>query len=577
MAFVTFRGATLLLALGLGACTTAASRPGVGARLSHAAARKGATLFGLACLAGFVAMHARGPALGHRTSAAHIAEVLGKTVEGERCVVHLPRELSPSETVRTLEDCEFRVARAEEVLGVTRRPKLIAYFYRDEHEKRALMGAGRIYIAKPWRGEVHLQRSTWPHPILAHEVVHVIAAETARGPFRVAGTLGGWLPDPALIEGTAVAVAWDLRDGMTPHQWARAMLELDRLPPARDLMGLSFLLSPARQAYTATGSLLAFVRETQGAEVLRRAYRTGDLAGATGLSVEELERRWHAHLRRVSLPDDAMDRARARFARPSIWSAICPHQVAQLREALGADLAAGDYRAVRRTCAELTRIDPGDLGARATLVGALAEVGEVAAAEAELEALVGSAGAPPPFVARAEERMADALWRAGEAERAGAIYRALVDEPMDEDSARNIELKALAIEGGEPSRALLFELMVGREPPSASVAEVMHLAARLDAAREDGLGAYIASRQLARHGRYDLAQRELTRAVERGLPSARLRREAARMSGEALYATGDLAGAARRYRAIEASEDFSVADHDQARDWLARITWRRAR
>src|SRR5690606_13490283 len=102
----------------------------------------------------------------------------------------------------------IRVAQAERALGVSQRERVTAFFFRNAAEKRALMGASNTYIAKPWRNEVYLQVGEWPHPVLFHEIVHVVVGNVGRGPFRIAGTLGGLLPSPAIIEGVAVAAAW---------------------------------------------------------------------------------------------------------------------------------------------------------------------------------------------------------------------------------------------------------------------------------------------------------------------------------------------------------------------------------
>ena len=54
----------------------------------------------------------------------------------------------------------------------------------------------------------------------------------------------------------------DAREGLTPHQWARAMLEVDLAPPLTSVEGLSFLLQPASRAYTSAGSFLRWVMDT---------------------------------------------------------------------------------------------------------------------------------------------------------------------------------------------------------------------------------------------------------------------------------------------------------------------------
>ena len=194
----------------------------------------------------FLAAMGFAPQLGHASSRAYIDEQLGRVLPGTRCVLHAPRELPLDSAERLLDDCEFSVAQAEQGLGVTATQPVHAFFYRSMEEKRRLMGAGATFIAKPWRDEVHLQLGGWPHPVLAHEVVHAVARYASRGPFAVSGTLGGWFPNPGLIEGVAVAIAWDDRDGLTPDEWSAALLALDEFEVAEAFeVPLAFLMDPA--------------------------------------------------------------------------------------------------------------------------------------------------------------------------------------------------------------------------------------------------------------------------------------------------------------------------------------------
>src|SRR5690606_14621288 len=121
------------------------------------------------------------------------------------------------------------VRAVEATLGARGPARIRAFFFRDEHDKKRLMGAAHTYVAKPWREEVYLQVAPYPHPVLGHELAHVIAGSFGRGPFRIAGAAGGWLPNPGLIEGVAVAAS-PHDDDLTDAQWARAMMQIGILP-----------------------------------------------------------------------------------------------------------------------------------------------------------------------------------------------------------------------------------------------------------------------------------------------------------------------------------------------------------
>jgi len=556
-----FRATTLVWLVALGSLAVATwdrERAAVVARV-----RRGPAFVGIAAVAAGVALHAMGPEVGHRTSNHAIEEMLGATLHGERCVVHVPRELERARAERLRDDCDYRVHRAELALGVTQRTPVHAYFYRSLEEKRRWMGAARVYIAKPWRDEVHLQLRDWPHSVLAHEVVHVVAKNASRGPFEVAGAWGGLLPNPGWIEGIAVAVEWPVVDGMDPHQHMAALRELDRLPPLETVMSTRFMTLSPRVAYGAAGSFVAFLLERYGSDQVRDAHRYATTDRIDEL--ESLETEWHAHLEAQRLPDGALALTELRYRRSSIFATTCPHRLARLRVDLAGDLAAGDDDAVLETCDEMLAIEPAALSAQVARIGALARRGEPV--DAAYEALE---GAPPPVFDSAREAHADALWERGELAAAAAIYEALLQRPQTEGAARGREVKLLALrEGGEQAN-VVRRILIDR---TASAPVIVHLARRLDALRTDGLGAYLESRQLLFEHRYELALERVEVALERSLPSARLTREAQRMEAMCLFVAGRLEQSEGAWRAM--AEDPLVAA--EASDWLARIAYVRER
>ena len=214
----------------------------------RATSRVGTVLGTAGVLVIVMASYWHGDTLGHWVSKDYVVERLGKTEKGQHCVVHMPRETPPEDAQRLLEDCDFQVARTRALVGVRADDPITAYFFRNQHEKKDLIGIGRTLIAKPWRREVYLQMARWPHPVLGHEVVHAVLSEAGRGPFAVAATWGGLIPNPGIIEGAAVALAWDIRDDLDPDQWSRIMVDREELPAADALMSVRFSSLPARRA-----------------------------------------------------------------------------------------------------------------------------------------------------------------------------------------------------------------------------------------------------------------------------------------------------------------------------------------
>jgi tetratricopeptide (TPR) repeat protein len=514
-------------------------------------------------------------ALGHTTSSAHVAHTLGLAIEAAHCRVVVPAELSRHEAHGLAEECELRIKQHERALGVRENARITAYFFRSPAEKRALMGAARVYIAKPWRREAYLQLGGLPHPVLAHELAHVVARHAARGPFGVPGKLFGLIPEPTLVEGLAVALEPVSRDELTPHQWAKAAKAAKVAPPLSELLGPRFLSQNQALAYTLAGSFLRYVLDTYGAAKVRALYRSGDVQGTLGRSFTELEKSWEVALAAQPLPSQAEALARQRFERPGVFSQVCPHQVERLEGELGAVLAAGDGVRAERVCKELLAIDPGNTGTRATYAGTLAERGDREGVAHELTVLRGPPSAPASVIAHAESLVADASYVRGDFAAARGAYQGLLAAPQAEAELRQLEVKLLALAAGEPTRSIVAELLIGRAGKAVDARTAMHLIRRLYPLRRDGLAHYLEGRQLAIAGRPDLARAQLESALERGLPTRRLRVEAARNAAVTAFLVGALEAAAR-HAARLADADATLSERAESADMLQRIEHRRA-
>lgn len=563
--YLTYRATIVVAVLALSVLFDALWDPSAGALDVRGRGRRhlGALLVSAGALGVVAASYWHGDQLGHWVSEAYLVERLGKTEQGRDCVVHMPRETSPEDAKRLIEDCDFHVERTRKLVRATSTKPVTAYFFRSENEKKDLIGVGRTLIAKPWRGEVYLQMGGWPHPVLGHEVVHAVLREVGRGPFSIAGTWGGLIPNPGIIEGAAVALAWDLRDDLDPDQWSKIMMDREELPAAHSLMSVQFSALPARRAYMAAGSITRFLIATRGMPALLDAYRKGTIA-----ELGELETQWHAYLRDVSVTANERGIAEVELAQPSIFSAVCPHELARLRAHLSGDAAARDDVRTIDTCRAILAIDEDEPQAHAVLVGALARTDRDAEALAELDALRATMNAPKPIVAAALEEYADASWTLGNLEQAAKLYEELLTIPRTDGAARQSEVKEIALASTTVERDLIYEIFLGR----SSSPVVVHLAQELAGARSDGLGQYLEARQLVGQKRFELALPLLQETARLGLPTLRLGYELSRVLGTTFFALGRYAESAEAWRQ---RAWLSRAAGAEAALWLERIEYAR--
>jgi hypothetical protein len=335
-ALLTYRAGSLatLSAVGLFASVLERSadrdRPfGLVLDLRTVATRSRAAL-GLVAMLASAGVILAGTKLGHFSTSATIAKDLGAEKHGVRCDVVYPNTTREQEANLLVKDCDEEVAAVEQRLGARGPARVRAFFFRDAEDKKRLMGAAHTYIAKPWREEVYLQLGGYPHPVLGHELAHVIAGSFGRGPFKIAGDVGGLVPNPGLIEGVAVAASPDDED-LTDAQWARAMMQIGILPDMRHVFSLGFLGDASSKSYTLAGAFITWVGERFGFDVVRAWYGGGDVTGLTQLDWPALDKAFKDDLKTIALPDEAESFARAKFARPGIFGRKCPHVVDALR------------------------------------------------------------------------------------------------------------------------------------------------------------------------------------------------------------------------------------------------------
>jgi hypothetical protein len=492
---------------------------------------------GLALLVGSLVSCLEGPALGHWQTASSIASELGGRASGPRCDVVHPDSLLPAQVTLLVRDCEMELAADEQRLGAHLPGRLTAFVFKDADQKRRLMGAADTQIAKPWRQEVYVQMTGFPHPVLGHEIAHVVAGSFARGPFKVAGSLGGLLPNPGLIEGTAEATSPD-DDELTDPQWARAMLELHILPSIHELFGLGFEGENSSKAYTVAAAFVTWVLDRWGPEVLRAWYGGGSIETLAGKGWSALEGDFADWLKSQSLPDEALAYAKAKFDRPSVWGRTCPHVVDALDRR--ADRCRDDHRLAAAQAlydAALSR-DPHDWHAQFDRARLTMWYGDEAAGRAELSRVAADEKTPRTWRDRAQEALADDDLAHGRDAEAALAYRAMAARTLDEDAARTLEVKALGT-GNPPARRAIVDLLVG-EPgrPVDSWLGALSLGGWAEETHEP-LAGYLVGKNLTLREDWKRAAAWLDRALDAGVPSPRVGRELLRQRAVCACALGD--------------------------------------
>ncbi len=461
-----------------------------------------------------------GPKLGHFQTTATIRSELAGFAQGRRCDVVYPAGTRPDRVDLLVRDCDEEVFAVEEKFGAKGPDRLTAFFFVDTAQKKRLMGAADTYIAKPWRREVYLQLNDYPHPVLGHEIAHVVAGAYAPGPFHVAGKLGGALSNPGLIEGMAVAGSPDDEE-LTDEQWAKAMLDLNILPKMASIFSMSFLGQNSSKAYTLAGAFVSWSMRTFGKDKVRAWYGGADFEKLTGKSWDALDASFREHVKSLKVAPAAMSLAKSKFDRPSVFGRTCPHVVDAIRREADQCRDKYDLERADSLYAKALALDPHDVASELSRSSIHLRFRNRELGMSELSRVSTRDRVLPIWNERAKDAIADAAARSGEGERASALYKALGEGTVDEDLGRTYEVKAELAATAE-GREVLQLLLIGFErrypEPQLGALGVARLAER-----GSSLGRYLLIRQLVLHGLYgdalavEVKSSELTIRVQREL------------------------------------------------------------
>jgi len=567
----TYRAGSLAALAGLYLASSALARSGAGG-LTLRSDRRAAAVAGVVGLTAACVVAANGPALGHWQTSSTIAASLGAHRSGGRCDVFYADAVLAPQAELMVRDCEEELASDEARLGTRLEGRLSVFVFADSGEKRRLMGAADTSIAKPWRREVYVQLAAYPHPVLGHEIAHVVAGSFARLPFRVGG---GLLPDPGLIEGVAEATSPD-DDELTEPQWARAMLDAQILPRMRAIFSLGFLGESADRSYTVAGAFVGWVMDRWGSAAVRAWYGGGSIEALTERSWPVLEADFAEWLRTLPMPPEASAYAKARFEKQSVWARRCPHVVDALGRA--ADKCRDEHRFDKAASLydEVLERDPTDWRARFDHARVLRAMGAAGPARRELEVLAADPRLPRTWRDRTDEALADDDLTQGLGARAAEEYLAIASRSLDEDAVRTLQVKALAAPDPIARRAIVDLLVAepGRVPDSWVGA--LSLGAWAVESRS-ALADYLVGKNLTTHAAaqprdaWERAMTWLDRVPEgQGPPTAAIGRELLRQRaiGACVLQDDD---ARRRVAAAVVVGSSPFARSSGRRDWILRL------
>lgn len=538
---------------------------------SHAPARR--WLAWLATVAACLVFWSSRGAIGYEIDRPQIQRELGGVIRGPRLVLWYSKEhINESEAQSLYEDHLFRLDQLAERLGPY--PETVtSYVYGTNDQKRRLMGAAQVYIAKPWLHEIHLNHVPYGAAVVRHELAHVVLGVFAPAPFHIPTADFIPVPQMALVEGAAEAFEWDTGQ-LDSHEWACAMRQAKLAPPLDDILGPDgFYKQSSDKAYTLSGSFIRWLMDTQGPARFERVYRDGDFEGVYGVPLPQLVSDWGAFVDALKVPDDAAGLATGRYNTVAVFYRPCGLDVARTESEAAKRSAAGDRDGAREAYEQVVAWIPKDPQKRLPLLSLAVSGNDLATAErifADYMAL--TEGRNPVSDAYATELLADVRWRTGDVDAAAKLYASVAGTPSPEDRRRNILVKAWVA-------ADKAHQIVGSYLLDGQLGTLDKVAAALP---NDPLVDYLVGRRRALDRKLDEAI-PLLEASTRDLPDDAfapwvpwVRRETWRLLGQARFDAKRYAEAAA---AFETFARLTPYGGDRARylDWAERARWKMAR
>ena len=553
---LTYRAGSAATLFAFGAASFLLTRDDAGKLRIAPRRHPGLLWFVVASAAASLIVSVEGARLGHWQTASTIATQLGGRIVDERCEVIYPRSLSNAAARLLLRDCATQSRQVSAFLGVDNAPQVRVYYFASREQKRELTGAANTSIAKPWRREVYVNAEPYPHPVLGHELAHVLAGSFARGPFNVAGGLGGWLPNPGLIEGIAVAASPD-DDELTPQQWSSAMKKIGALPPLSTVFALDFLGENSSVSYTVAGAFVEWIRQRYGGELVRRWYGGESLEAITSQSQLELEKAWLSELDAIELSPAALEFAKARFDRPGVFQRKCPHAVDAFN-ARGRELAGqGDCVGASMEFDRAWSLDSNHYRSRMGLASCASRIDGPQLGRQQWQNIADDGLMPSTVRSRAREAVADSFLAEGDGERAASIYESLRGDVIEEDRLRTLDVKLRAARNPFEARAVTALLIGDLERGADPILAFTLLGKWMVEVPGDGLPAYLIGRNLALQGSWLPAAEFLDWSLERDLSDKRVVREALRVRLIVACALRDETTARRMYARWRAQSELA--------------------
>jgi formylglycine-generating enzyme required for sulfatase activity len=291
-------------------------------------------------------------------------------------------------------------------------------------------------------------------------------------------------------------------------------------------------------AYTVAGAFVDYIGQNYGKSTVRAWYRGQSLERITGKKWPELEASFQAYLRKIDVPEDALNAARARFARPGLFTRRCPHAVDRAIETAERQLYQGNAKTACRFYERALELDPTEISARFGLGECSRRDQDSERAELAFRKIITDLSLPQSTRERAEEQLADLFFEQEKPEKYQTIYQKLAQLTLETDRRRTLEIKASA--RSRHAITAIKSLLIGKNGEKAWDVAVRDLLLWSQSEPQNGLPDYLLARNFWNQGREAVAVEHLDRALGKSVELADVLAEAYRLRATMACAQNDV-------------------------------------
>ncbi|NJD21843.1 MAG: hypothetical protein FIA82_04120 [Melioribacter sp.] len=262
------------------------------------------------------------PKLLFATDKNRIEKELSSKINTNNFLIHLPDSLRAKKDERYNAFLhEYYLDRIKTQLNLSFNYKIDSYLFAGKESKRELLGSGNADIAKPWLNQIFLNYYNYGGT-LKHELVHILAGEFGKTPFKVAAGF-----NPAMIEGVAVSIENDY-DGYPIYYMAKLAFAAGYKYPIEKLFnGFNFFSQTSSISYIYAGSFLKYLEDKFGTSKIKYLYGANDFQKVYGKNLNELVKTYELFLKNYPIEFNK-NKAQLYFGSVSIFKKYCPRMAA---------------------------------------------------------------------------------------------------------------------------------------------------------------------------------------------------------------------------------------------------------